>query len=95
LVATCSAQLLAGARIAFMVGLSSAFMSIVPGNRHRHAGRLPAGRVADTLLMRLADMIMVMPTLLVVLILSALFGQLNIWTIVLSLPCSGGPACPG
>jgi peptide/nickel transport system permease protein len=32
--------------------------------------------------MRLAEMIMVMPTLLVVLILSSVFGQLNIWTIV-------------
>ena len=41
-----------------------------------------AGRLADTVLMRLADMIMVMPTLLVVLILSSLFGQLRIWTIV-------------
>jgi len=60
-------QLLAGARIAFMVGLSSAFMSIFLG----------------TTLMRLADMIMVMPTLLVVLILTSLFGQLSIWTIVL------------
>jgi ABC-type microcin C transport system permease subunit YejE len=37
------------------------------------------------ILMRLADMIMVMPTLLVVLILSALFGQLNIWVIVLMI----------
>ena len=44
-----------------------------------------AGRRTDLVLMRLADMIMVMPTLLVVLILSALFGQLNIWIIVLMI----------
>ncbi len=75
-------QLLAGARIAFMVGVSAAFMSIFLGTAiGMIAGYV--GRIMDTLLMRLADMIMVMPTLLVVLILSSLFGQLNIWTIVL------------
>ena len=75
-------QLLAGARVAFMVGVSAAFMSIVLGTAiGMTAGYM--GRFIDTLLMRLADMIMVMPTLLVVLILAALFGQLNIWTIVL------------
>lgn len=75
-------QLLAGARIAFMVGLSAAFMSIVLGTGIGMVSGY-AGGIVDTLLMRAADMIMVMPTLLVVLILSALFGQLNIWTIVL------------
>jgi len=75
-------QVLAGARIAFIVGISAAFMSIFLGTT---IGMIAgyAGRHVDTLLMRLADMIMVMPTLLVVLILSALFGQLSIWTIVL------------
>jgi peptide/nickel transport system permease protein len=75
-------QLLAGARVALMVGVSAAFMSIVLGTTiGMIAGYM--GKFIDTLLMRLADMIMVMPTLLVVLILAALFGQLNIWTIVL------------
>ena len=76
------AQLLAGARIAFMVGLSSAIISIFLGTT---IGMIAgyAGRTIDMLLMRLADMIMVMPTLLVVLILASLFGQLSIWTIVL------------
>lgn len=75
-------QLLAGARVAFMVGVSAAFMSIVIGTAiGMIAGYM--GKFVDTLLMRLADMIMVMPTLLVVLILAALFGRLNIWTIVL------------
>lgn len=75
-------QLLAGARVAFMVGVSAAFMAIFLGTAiGMIAGYM--GRFMDTLLMRLADMIMVMPTLLVVLILSSLFGQLNIWTIVL------------
>jgi len=75
-------QLLAGARVAFMVGVSAAFMSIFLGTA---IGMIAgyAGRIPDSLLMRLADVIMVMPTLLVVLILSSLFGQLNIWSIVL------------
>lgn len=75
-------QLLEGAKIAFMVGLSAAFISIVLGTIvGMVAGYM--GSVVDTLLMRLADMIMVMPSLLILLLLSALFGQLNIWLIVL------------
>ena len=75
-------QLLAGARVAFMVGVSAAFMSIFLGTIiGMVAGYM--GKFVDTFLMRLADMIMVMPTLLVVLILASLFGQLNIWTIIL------------
>ncbi|MFH1481646.1 MAG: ABC transporter permease [Pseudomonadota bacterium] len=75
-------QLLAGARVAFMVGVSAAFISIFLGTAiGMIAGYM--GKILDTFLMRLADVIMVMPTLLVVLILSSLFGQLNIWTIVL------------
>ena len=78
------AQLLAGARVAFMVGVSAAFMSVVLGTAFgMTAGYM--GGITDTLLMRAADMIMVMPTLLVVLMLAALFGQLNIWTIVLMI----------
>jgi peptide/nickel transport system permease protein len=75
-------QLLAGARVAFMVGISAAFMSILLGTVIGIIAGY-SGRFIDTLLMRVADMIMVMPTLLVVLILSSLFGQLNIWIIVL------------
>ncbi len=77
-------QLLAGARIAFMVGITSALMSILFGTT---IGMIAgyAGKGTDLLLMRLADLIMVMPTLLVVLMLSALFGQLNIWVIVMMI----------
>jgi len=75
-------QLLAGARVAFMVGVSAAFMSIFLGTAiGMTSGYM--GKLVDTLLMRLAEVIMVMPTLLVMLILAALFGQLSIWTIVL------------
>jgi peptide/nickel transport system permease protein len=75
-------QLLAGARIAFMVGVSAAFISIVLGTAiGMTAGYM--GHAVDTILMRLADMIMVMPTLLFVLILASVVGQLNIWAIVM------------
>ena len=75
-------QLLAGSRIAFMVGVSAAFMSIFLGTLiGMIAGYM--GKFVDTLLMRLADMFMVLPVLLVILILASLFGQLNIWIIVL------------
>jgi peptide/nickel transport system permease protein len=75
-------QLLAGARVAFMVGVSAAVMSVVLGTAiGMTAGYM--GKFMDTLLMRMADMIMVMPTLLFVLIISSVFGQLNIWTIVI------------
>lgn len=77
-------QLLAGARIAFMVGISSALISILFGTTIGMIAGYAGGRT-DLVLMRLADMIMVMPTLLVILILSALFGQLNIWVIVLMI----------
>ncbi|RJX29743.1 MAG: ABC transporter permease [Desulfarculus sp.] len=77
-------QLLAGARVAFMVGVSAAFMAVVLGTAvGMTAGYM--GRLTETILMRLADMIMVMPTLLIILLLAALFGKLNIWTIVLMI----------
>jgi peptide/nickel transport system permease protein len=75
-------QLLAGARVAFMVGISAAFMSVFLGTAiGMTAGYM--GKFVDTVLMRLADMIMVMPTLLFVLMMAALFGQLSIWAIVM------------
>jgi peptide/nickel transport system permease protein len=75
-------QLLAGARVAFMVGVSAAFISIFLGTAIGMVAGY-SGRFVDTGLMRLADIVMVMPTLLVVIILASLFGQLSIWTIVL------------
>ncbi|MBT8340941.1 MAG: ABC transporter permease [Desulfatitalea sp.] len=77
-------QLLAGARVAFMVGISAAFVSVVIGTALGLVAGY-AGRWTDTVLMRLADMIMVMPTLLVVLMMAVFFGQLSIWSIVLMI----------
>jgi len=84
-------QLLTGARIAFLVGVSSAFMSIVVGTIVGMVAGY-AGGYTDTILMRFADLVMVMPTLLVILILAALFGQLSIWIIVLLIALFRWPA---
>ena len=75
-------QLLTGARVAFIVGISAAFVSMVIGTLIGMVAGY-SGQILDTLLMRMADMIMIMPTLLVVLLISSLFGQLSIWVIVL------------
>lgn len=75
-------QLLTGARVAFMVGVSAAFMSIVFGTIVGMTAGY-SGKLIDTLLMRTADLIMLLPTLLVVLLLSSFIGQLSIWTIVM------------
>lgn len=75
-------QLLAGARIAFMVGVSAAFMVVAVGTA---VGLIAGyfGKMVDTLLMRVADIIMVLPSLLVIIILSAVVGHLSVWNLVI------------
>ncbi len=75
-------QLLTGARVAFLIGVSAAFMAVAIGTL---VGMVAGyfGRAVDTLLMRLADIVMVLPGLLVILILSSVFGQLSIWNLVI------------
>jgi peptide/nickel transport system permease protein len=85
------AQLLEGAKVAFVVGLSAAFFSIVIGTL---IGMIAgyAGGLVDALLMRLADIIMVLPSLVILLILASLFGQFNIWIIVFIIAIMRWPA---
>jgi len=75
-------QLLTGTRVAFAIGISAAFMAVAIGSL---IGMLAGyfGRTVDTLLMRLADIVMVLPGLLVILILSSVVGQLSIWNLVI------------
>ncbi len=65
-----------------------------PGGHGGHGQRY-AGGVTDSVLMRLADIIMVMPTLLVILMLSSLFGTLSIWTVVLMIALFSGRGSRG
>lgn len=75
-------QLLTGARVAFLIGVSAAFMAVAIGT---FVGMVAGyfGRTVDTVLMRLADIVMVLPGLLVILILSSVVGQLSIWNLVI------------
>ncbi len=79
-------QLLAGARVAFAVGISAALMSVALGT---FIGLLAGyyGGTTDMLLMRGADIVMVLPGLLVILIISAAMGQLTIWNTVIIIAC--------
>jgi peptide/nickel transport system permease protein len=85
------AQLLEGAKVAFVVGLSAAFFSIVIGTL---IGMIAgyAGGLVDAFLMRIADIIMVLPSLVILLILASLFGQFNIWIIVFIIAIMRWPA---
>lgn len=85
------AQLMEGAKVAFIVGLSSAFISIVLGTV---IGMISgyAGGMTDVILMRMADIIMIMPSLVILLILASLFGQFNIWIIVFIIAIMRWPA---
>ena len=85
------AQLMEGAKVAFIVGLSSAFISIVMGTV---IGMISgyAGGMTDVILMRMADIIMIMPSLVILLILASLFGQFNIWIIVFIIAIMRWPA---
>ena len=85
------AQLMEGAKVAFIVGLSSAFISIVMGTV---IGMISgyAGGMTDIILMRMADIIMIMPSLVILLILASLFGQFNIWIIVFIIAIMRWPA---
>ncbi len=75
-------QLLTGARVALLIGVSAAFMAVAIGTL---VGMMAGyfGRAVDTLLMRLADIVMVLPGLLVILILSSVLGQLSVWNLVI------------
>ena len=85
------AQLMEGAKVAFIVGLSSAFISIVLGTVIGMVSGY-AGGMTDIILMRTADIIMIMPSLVILLILASLFGQFNIWIIVFIIAIMRWPA---
>ncbi|MFO7911387.1 MAG: ABC transporter permease [Desulfotignum sp.] len=85
------AQLLEGAKVAFIVGLSAAFFSIVIGTLVGMVAGYTGG-LLDAFLMRTADIIMVLPSLVILLILASLFGQFNIWIIVFIIAIMRWPA---
>ncbi len=83
-------QLLEGAKVAFIVGLSCAFISIVLGTVIGMVSGY-AGGITDAFLMRTADMFMVLPSLVILLILASLW-ELSIWVIVFIIAVMRWPA---
>ena len=83
-------QLLEGAKVAFIVGITCAFISIVLGTIIGMVSGY-AGGIVDTVLMRIADMFMVMPTLVILLILASLW-QLSIQVIILIIAIMRWPS---
>jgi peptide/nickel transport system permease protein len=78
-----------GSQIAFLVGVLSAFFAVFFGTL---LGLVSGyfGGLTDTLLMRFTDIILVLPTLPIVLILTAIMGP-NIWNIILIIALLGWP----
>ena len=80
-------QLVWGARISLMVGLLSAAMSVIIGLA---VGLVSGyvGRLADELMMRFTDMLLVLPGLPLLLVLIAVLGQ-SMWNVILLLGLLG------
>jgi peptide/nickel transport system permease protein len=82
-------HLIYGSRVAFLVGVLSAFFAVFFGTM---IGLISGyyGGWTDTILMRATDIILVLPTLPIVLILTAIMGP-NIWNIILIIALLGWP----
>lgn len=75
------AQLVYGARVSLMIGLSAALISVAIGTSVGIISGYLGGAV-DEFLMRLVDVLLAVPTMPILIILSALFGK-SVWNIVL------------
>jgi peptide/nickel transport system permease protein len=80
-------QLITGSRIALAVGILSAFFSVMLGTIIGITAGYFGGTI-DTLLMRLADVILVLPGLPILIIFSAVMGP-SIWNLVIIIALLG------
>lgn len=84
-------QLMYGAQIAFIVGITAALTSVIIGTIiGLMAGYF--GKVIDTLLMRLADIVLTLPSLPLIIIIAAAIGQQSVWIIILIIALLGWPS---
>lgn len=84
-------QLMKGAQIAFTVGITAALVSVIIGTIiGLTAGYF--GKVVDSLLMRLADIVLTLPGLPLIIIIAAAIGRQSIWIIVLLIAVLGWPS---
>lgn len=83
-------QLLAGARIAFIVGVLSAIIAAFLGT---FIGIVSGyfGGILDTLIMRLCDIMFCLPGLPLLIVLSAVVGRLSIFSIIFLIAIFGWP----
>jgi peptide/nickel transport system permease protein len=83
-------QLLRGSQIAFMLGMMvSVFSTIIGAAIGLIAGYY--GKIWDTLLMRLADIILTLPRLPLLIVISGIFGTQSNWVILLILSLTFWP----
>jgi peptide/nickel transport system permease protein len=82
-------RLFAGGRMSLLVGVSAAIITLcIGGGIGAAAGYY--GRMIDAALMRLADVFMAVPALLLLLIVVSVFGS-GVWTVCLLLGATGWP----
>lgn len=83
-------QFLSGAQIAFAVGITAAVISVLIGTAIGLTSGYYGGKV-DALLMRLADIVLVLPGLPFIIVIAAALGKMSIWIIVLLIALLGWP----
>lgn len=82
-------QLIWGSRIALLVGFAASFLSVMIGVMVGVVAGYSGGSV-DVVLMRLTDVVLVMPFLPLIIVLAAVMGP-SIWNIILAITLVGWP----
>ncbi|MFH1562047.1 MAG: ABC transporter permease [Nitrospirota bacterium] len=84
-------QLMYGAQIAFVIGITAALAGVLIGTV---IGLIAGyfGKGIDTLLMRIADIILTLPSLPLIIIIAAAIGKQSIWIIVIIIALLGWPS---
>ncbi len=76
-----------GSRVAFIVGITAAFISVMIGTLYGVYSGFKGG-ATDTVLMRFVDIMLTIPTLPILLILTAILGP-SIWNIIMVISAFG------
>jgi peptide/nickel transport system permease protein len=76
-----------GSRVAFLVGITAAFMQVVIGSLYGVISGFKGGWV-DTVMMRFADIMLTLPFLPIILILTSIVGR-SLWNIIFVLGIFG------